>query len=371
MTESAVAAAIQEAEGAAEDHAEVVAAAAAGAVEAAYQVDRSYGDSVRRSVVRSIVGSGRLVSPDLERRLIEVAERLSTELPRGRATWRGAAMYRAARLLLRLEGMDLAGSLAGSLAYFTVLSFFPIVTLVIMVFAIFTDTDGIREKLTDTIVNYFPASNALLEEAVNHLLGGSLAVGLIALAGIVLSATGLLNALNRAVNRVFGIETRKPVGTIITQVGVGTIVVVLFMLSVGLSGLCQLAISFGGVLVESFGGTSTGLVLFSGVISVAVAAVLTGTIFTVVYFHLPNTRVERRDAAVGGIIAVILFEAAKHLFFWFTNIASQRGAVYGPVASVVVLLMWAYIAGMIFLYGAALARSAGELRPKRLTRSSR
>ena len=367
LAESAVAAAIQEAEGAAEDHAEVVAAAAAGAVEAAYQVDRSYGDSVRRSVVRSIVGSGRLVSPDLERRLIEVAERLSTELPRGRATWRGAAMYRAARLLLRLEGMDLAGSLA----YFTVLSFFPIVTLVIMVFAIFTDTDGIREKLTDTIVNYFPASSALLEEAVNHLLGGSLAVGLIALAGIVLSATGLLNALNRAVNRVFGIETRKPVGTIITQVGVGTIVVVLFMLSVGLSGLCQLAISFGGVLVESFGGTSTGLVLFSGVISVAVAAVLTGTIFTVVYFHLPNTRVEWRDAAVGGIIAVILFEAAKHLFFWFTNIASQRGAVYGPVASVVVLLMWAYIAGMIFLYGAALARSAGELRPKRLTRSSR
>ena len=367
LAESAVAAAIQEAEGAAEDHAEVVAAAAAGAVEAAYQVDRSYGDSVRRSVVRSIVGSGRLVSPDLERRLIEVAERLSTELPRGRATWRGAAMYRAARLLLRLEGMDLAGSLA----YFTVLSFFPIVTLVIMVFAIFTDTDGIREKLTDTIVNYFPASNALLEEAVNHLLGGSLAVGLIALAGIVLSATGLLNALNRAVNRVFGIETRKPMGTIITQVGVGTIVVVLFMLSVGLSGLCQLAISFGGVLVESFGGTSTGLVLFSGVISVAVAAVLTGTIFTVVLFHLPNTRVEWRDAAVGGIIAVILFEAAKHLFFWFTNIASQRGAVYGPVASVAVLLMWAYIAGMIFLYGAALARSAGELRPKRLTRSSR
>ena len=261
--------------------------------------------------------------------------------------------------------------LAGSVAYFTVLSFFPIVTLVIMVFAIFTDTDGIREKLTDTIVNYFPASSALLEEAVNHLLGGSLAVGLIALAGIVLSATGLLNALNRAVNRVFGIETRKPVGTIITQVGVGTIVVVLFMLSVGLSGLCQLAISFGGVLVESFGGTSTGLVLFSGVISVAVAAVLTGTIVTVVLFHLPNTRVEWRDAAVGGIIAVILFEAAKHLFFWFTNIASQRGAVYGPVASVAVLLMWAYIAGMIFLYGAALARSAGKLRPKRLTRSSR
>ena len=367
LAESAVAAAIQEAEGAAEDHAEVVAAAAAGAVEADYQVDRSYGDSVRQSVVRSIVGSGRLVSPDLERRLIEVAERLSSELPRGRAVWRGTAMFRAALLLHRMGGMDLAGSLA----YFTVLSFFPLVTLVIMVFAIFTDPVGMREKLTGMIVQYFPASSELLQEAVNHLLGGSLAVGLIALAGIVLGASGLFNAANRSVNRVFGIQTRKRVGTMIMQVGVGTIVAVLFMLSVGLTALFQLAISFGEAMVESVGGTSTGLVLFSGVISAALPAGLTGIVFIVVYYHLPNTRVEWRDAAFGGIIALILFEAAKHLFFWFTNIASQRGAVYGPVASVVVLLMWAFIAGMIFLYGAALARCAGELRPRRLPRVRR
>ena len=57
------------------------------------------------------------------------------------------------------------------------------------------------------------------------------------------------------------------------------------------------------------------------------------------------------------------FESAKHIFFWFTGIATQRNVVYGPIASFVVLLMWAYIAGMIFLYGAALTRAAAGLRP--------
>ncbi|MDE2843207.1 MAG: YihY/virulence factor BrkB family protein, partial [Chloroflexota bacterium] len=42
----------------------------------------------------------------------------------------------------------------------------------------------------------------------------------------------------------------------------------------------------------------------------------------------------------------------------------QRDVIYGPVASAVVLLMWGYYAGVIFLYGAALARVSGELRPR-------
>lgn len=34
-------------------------------------------------------------------------------------------------------------------------------------------------------------------------------------------------------------------------------------------------------------------------------------------------------------------------------------------AAFVVLLMWSFLAGLIYLYGAALTRAAGELRPAR------
>ncbi|MCY4449093.1 MAG: YihY/virulence factor BrkB family protein [Chloroflexi bacterium] len=69
------------------------------------------------------------------------------------------------------------------------------------------------------------------------------------------------------------------------------------------------------------------------------------------------------DTVFGAVTAIVLFEAGKHLFFWFTALAGQRSVVYGPIASFVLLLMWGYVAGMIFLYGAALTRAAGELRP--------
>ena len=111
------------------------------------------------------------------------------------------------------------------------------------------------------------------------------------------------------------------------------------------------------------GDISTVAVVVFGIVSTVLPAVLTAAVFAVVYHRLPNADVEWRNATFGAMVAIVLFEIGKHLFFWFTNLSSQRNAVYGPAASVVVLMMWGYIASLIFLYGAALARAAGELGP--------
>ncbi len=93
--ERAVDAALQEADRADIEVDEVVAAAATGAVEAAYQVSQSHGDGVRQSVVRRLLEPSLAVVPDLERQLSELADRLSQDLLRGRAGWRGTAMAKA------------------------------------------------------------------------------------------------------------------------------------------------------------------------------------------------------------------------------------------------------------------------------------
>ena len=142
----------------------------------------------------------------------------------------------------RRGGMDIAGSLA----YFTILSLFPLVTLLIMALSIFTDPVVMQEKLAETLVYFFPASRELLQNAMIHLFSGSLALGLIVLAGIVVSSNGLFIATNRSVNRVFGLETRKPLGTMTTEVVVGTVLLVLFVFSVGFTTLFRFATSVGG-----------------------------------------------------------------------------------------------------------------------------
>ena len=232
-----------------------------------------------------------------------------------------------------------------------------------MAAAIFGDPQGVSAKLTEILVYYSPASDDLIREAVENLLNGSLAFGLLALIGLVLGANGLFMAANRSVNRVFGIEARRVVQITITQVAVATPVAILFLLSLGLSGLLQFAVSFSEGIVEVTGGVSAVAVVVLGVVSAVVPAALTAAVFAVVYYQLPNVDVEWRNATFGAMVAIVLFEIGKHLFFWFTNLSSQRNAVYGPVAAVVVLMTWGYVASLIFLYGAALASAAGELRP--------
>ena len=134
--------------------------------------------------------------------------RLSNELPRVRGAWRWSAVVLAVRLLLRAG----AGDQAASLAYFTVLSFFPLMALMVIVVALFADPSAIRPVLQDLAAYYLPASSNVIGQAVEGLLGNSAPLGLIALAGLVFAGNGLFMAANRSVNRVFGVERHLTLG---------------------------------------------------------------------------------------------------------------------------------------------------------------
>lgn len=340
---------------------EVVEAAAAGAVAAAYEVSQSHGDHVRRSVLRRLAGTASTLRPELSAQAANLGDRLAHELPRGRAAWRGLAMYRAARSLIDEGGIDLAASLA----YFTVMSFFPMLALVALAVALFADPVMAAEDLSTIIAHYFPASADLLGEAVDQLFQGTLALGLVALVGTLLGANGLFTATNRAVNRLFGAESKGILRTTLSEAMLATSVVVLFSLSLWVTALFQVGVEFQGELAAWLGGAAVYAMWLLGVVATVVPALITGLLFTLVYHRIPNVPVNWKDAAYGGLMAMLLFEAAKHLFFWLSGTVTQRSLVYGPVAAFVVLLMWAFISGLIFLYGAALVKAAGELRPGR------
>lgn len=271
-------------------------------------------------------------------------------------------MFRAVRILIQAGGIDLAASLA----YFTILSLFPAVALFIMGMAAFGQPEDARGLLVGVLVYYFPVSEDLILGAVENLIQGSLAIGLIAFASLVMGANGLFMTANRAVNRVFGVEIPRVLHITVTQVTVTTTLVGLFLLSVGVSASLQMGVRFSERVAELTGVLSTVVILALGIASALLPAFFTMVVFAFVYFRMPNVNVAWRDAAFGAMAAIVLFEVGKQVFFWFTSIASQRNAVYGPIASFVVLMMWGYAAGMIFLYGAALTKAAGELRPQKV-----
>lgn len=356
---SAVEAALVETSINEEIEADVVVAAAVGAVEAAYRVDTAHGDMVREAVLSQVAEPSAGLTPGLRSRLPDIAEQLSRELPQGRAAWRGKAIFRAVRVLHQSGGIDLAGSLA----YFTILSLFPLLALVIMGVVYLGDSEGARAQITNLLAYYFPASGDLIQEVIGGLFGGSLTLGAVALASLLIGANGLFRATDRAVNRVFGTLGRGVVQATAAEIALAALLTILFLLSLCLTAVFYTVLNLSD---DFFPNAGLGTAIIAGLLSVLSAvlpAILMAVIFAFVYRQMPNVRVEWRDAAFGAMIAIALFEIAKHGFFWFIDLATNRNVVYGPVASVVVLLMWAYISGLIFLYGAAVARVASELRP--------
>ena len=365
VAEEAVDAALEEAEDKNLERQRIAVAVATGAVGAAYLADKSHGDKVKQSVLNRMLKSGLVVGPELERRLSALGASLSEELPKGRTTWRWMAFVRAGRLLLSVGGIDLAGSLA----YFTIMSLLPLAALVLTAAAFFGDPKVVSDQITNLFVYYFPASADLVRESVEGLVNQSLVIGAFALIGLIMGANGLFLAANRSIHRIFDIKPRGALKLTVAEIILATILASLFLASLGLTALHQVLISAGEALMPGGGTLSTLSVVILSIVSTALPLAFTTAMFAIVYYRLPNVEVRWRDAVFGAFVAIVLFEFSKHLFFWFTNLSSQRNAVYGPIASVVIMMTWAYIASMIFLYGAALTRAAGELRPGRSTTS--
>ena len=342
-----------------EDIAEAVSAAAIGTVAAAYLVGQPHGNRARERVLAAVAGPGQTLAPDLQRQLSDTARRLSEELPRGRAAWRWSAMFRAGRLLFQVGVNDQAAAMA----YFSVLSVFPLVALAILGLAVFLDKATIRSILVDLGTYYLPVSSSLFRELVGGLLESYAALGLASGAGLFIVGSGLFMAVNRAIRRVFGEESRHSFrGNLAEALLIGVLGLAL-LASIVMSAFLQIILGAGVENVPALG-ESPYLVRWAlGTVAALAPAVVTGLVFTVLYHKLPLSHVELRDAVYGGIIALVLFEAGKHLFLFLSGMAAARLVVYGPIASAVVLLMWAYFAGVIFLYGAALTRMAGDLRP--------
>ena len=345
------------------DHAftvKYVGAAAEGAIDGAYEVSEKVGEEVRRGVAEMLEAPRVHVGPATMPLIQELAERIAVYHPQGPLVWRFKALWFAGLALIKVGGVDLSASLA----FFTLLSFFPLVALVVLIFSAFADPATIKTELGDMFLFFFPASGEFFNESIDHLFSSRFTAGVVAIVGILIGANGLLMATNRAVNRIFGSQPRRVVTTTLLQVLLAIGIMMMFLTSIGLTVIFQIALSIGEALPLVGWPVNRVVIIVTELASGVLPVIMTTIAFGVVYQALPNTHVDWRDATFGAIVAVVLFEIGKHLFFWFGNISGQQNLIYLPFSSVVIVLIWGFLGGMIFLFGASIANEAAINRPK-------
>jgi membrane protein len=87
------------------------------------------------------------------------------------------------------------------------------------------------------------------------------------------------------------------------------------------------------------------------------AIVLLGAwlMFLLMYVYLPQERVRWREAAIGAVIAAVMWEISRFAFSTLVSRSTAYGRLYGSLAGIVVVTLWIYLTAIITLIGAEFA----------------
>jgi membrane protein len=256
-------------------------------------------------------------------------------------------------------------TLAAAIAYYTLLSVFPLILgLLALVGAIVSDPSA-RAQLVGDVAGLFPGATELIQSTVDDVVNGRQAAGLVATAGLIWSAGGVFGAMTLALDRIWHAPRERSIFesaaiSILLVLAVGITFIVSLVLSTALEVAVQFRLPLLGVSLSD-------LPLLLPVLGVALPLVITFGIFALIYWWVPNVRLTWRCAWPGALLAAILFEASKQAFAIYLSRFSHLNAVYGSIGAVIAMITWAYYVAIVFLLGAefnvAVERRRARARP--------
>ncbi|MBN1267801.1 MAG: YihY/virulence factor BrkB family protein [Anaerolineales bacterium] len=267
-----------------------------------------------------------------------------SEIETGPHKKRVVAFFRSMLLVLRETADSFAlhecPTRAAGLAFRGLLSLFPLILFLIYITSLFLDSADTQQVLYSYLEQVIPTAAGFVEDVVDQTLEKRGPIGWIGTLGLVASASSLFYALVISLNVIWN-GRRRPVWhrtamAAVSVAGIG----LLFIISIALSALATIEIPGREFLDRAW---------FNRLISVVVTTFL----FTFIFYWLPNRRVCKKAALAGGTLAAVLWEAAKFAFaLYLTSGLTNYGLVYGSLASLVALMLWAFLSGEILLLGA-------------------
>jgi membrane protein len=249
---------------------------------------------------------------------------------------------------------------ASSIAYYSLLSLFPFLLLVLSVLARVAVRDGnTGPTLLDLVGSALPSQFDFLAQQFGELARAPLNLSLAGTLVTLWASMGVFGAITSAVNHAWGVEKnysflKHKLVAFMMLVAAGLLAVVAMTLA-GATHVVQ-ATWFADVL-ERYPqlGVMTGLSYSNAITPVFVVVV------GLIYYFVPNTHVRLRDVWFGAIVAGVLWRLAFSGFAFYVRDFS-RFTVHGSVAAVVVFLVWVYLCAVILLFGAEVTAAWARLR---------
>ena len=173
---------------------------------------------------------------------------------------------------------------------------------------------------------------------------------------LLLTAMAMMLTVENALNQIWNVKRNRP---FLKRVGL-----YLLMLAVGPPALGVSLWATSYVLGASLGWIGSLPPSAQFVLNLGPVA-LSWVGLTCLFYFVPNTKVRRRDAIAGGLIASVALELGKRGFAAYLLKIPTYKAVYGAFAVFPVFLLWVYFSWLVTLGAALVAANLARAAPSR------
>jgi membrane protein len=294
--------------------------------------------------------------------MIERARRLGADLDAWSMRHRWTRVSRRAVTgFLAHEALQVAGSMA----YFGVLSIFQLLVLGVVVASYVMGEGEARAFVIEQVTSGSPLEPEVVGGVIDAVVESRGSMTIISIAFLAWGALGTFSALSTGIGRVF--ENAPPRPFLKDKL--------LGLLLMGLTGLLAVASLVIGIVTGAIqevardglaavpgGGTAIWLIgLFVPILLIFIA-------FWVIYRVVPNRPVRWGEVLPGAIAAALLWTVLRFGFTYYATNIARYDSAFGPLSTGITLLVFLYFASVIVLLGAEFARAGtleDELEPIR------
>lgn len=266
-----------------------------------------------------------------------------------RTCWR--MFGRAGKNFLHIDGTQRAGAFA----HYAFFSLFPAIILFVAVASLFVERERAATEIIGFLEGYVPMgskSRSFIFDTLAGVVETRGRAGALAIALLCWSVMRFFGTLIRATNRAWGAEVhnwwRLPAKSLLF------LVVVLALIPLGIA-------------LPVFTETIAGLLVFHAefsawIYSLAGFALRVGILFVglaVFYRMAPRRKTSFNEVWTAAAVTTALLVAVQALFGFYLAHFGTLNFVYGTFGGIMAMLLWIYLSGCVFIFGACLC-AAGD-----------
>jgi membrane protein len=252
---------------------------------------------------------------------------------------------------------DNIAQLGAALAYFTVLSLSPLVSLVILFSSFGFGHQAASGQLVSQVRGLIGDQGAdLVQSMITNAYnsGSNVFVAIFSIAMLLVGASAVFIQLRDSLNAIWHVQ-QKPAGTIraflrarvfsfAMILGIGFLLLVSLILSAALAAMSN--------YISSLISIMAGLV---SILDLMISFVGITVIFAFMFKFLSAATLTWKDVWIGASVTSLLFSVGKLLIGLYLG-NSAIGSTFGAASSLVIIMMWAYYSSQIVLFGAEFTR---------------